>query len=203
LLRFYPRAFRREQGQEFLAVLVAGAEDGRWGSGLAASVDLVRGGLWMRLRAGAPRSAPTVFVAVRLMYVGAAVEACTMVTIVATLGSMRQAIVERNPHYTAADWHAHVVGQMVPLVISAALAIGVGLWIAWANGRGRRWARVAFAAFFVLNTVGLLRGVSQHAATYAPADLIAGSVLCLVALATVVLIFNKRSRPHYGQPSTN
>jgi hypothetical protein len=37
--------------------------------------------------------------------------------------------------------------------------------MAWANDRGRRWARVVFAGFFGLTTVSLLNGVTQNAAT--------------------------------------
>jgi len=37
----------------------------------------------------------------------------------------------------------------------------------------------------------------NHAATYARADLVAGTVLWLVALAAVVLIFSKKSNAYY------
>ena len=40
---------------------------------LAESADLIRSGVWMRLRPSVPRSARTVQAAVRLMYAGAAV----------------------------------------------------------------------------------------------------------------------------------
>jgi hypothetical protein len=197
LLAWYPRAFRREHEEDILWVFMAGVEDGRWRPGLAASADLIKSATWMRLRPGVPRSARTVFAAVRLMYVGAAVELCTLITIVATLGSLKSAILVLNPHYTAAQWRAEMHGQIVPLEVSVVIAIGVWLWMAWANGRGHRWARVVFAVFFVITTVNLLRGVAQHAATYARADLIAGVVVCLVRLAVVALIFDKESGPHY------
>jgi hypothetical protein len=200
LLACYPRAFRREHQEEILSVLVAGTEDGRWGRGLAGSADLIRGAVWMRLRPGVPRSARTVFAAVRLMYLGAAMELCTLITIVLTLDGLKSAIVQRDPHYTAAEWHAEVHGHVVPLEISAVIATGVWLWLAWANGRGHRWARAGFAVLFGITTVSLLNGIAQDAATYAPADLIAGVVLCLVALATLALIFNRESGPHYERP---
>jgi hypothetical protein len=47
--------------------------------------------------------------------------------------------------------------------------------VAWANGGGRRPARVEFAVFFGMTTVSLLRGVAQQAATHARAEPIAGS----------------------------
>jgi hypothetical protein len=199
LLAWYPRAFRREHEEEILWVLMAGAEDGRWRPGLATSADLIKSATWMRLRPGVPRSARTVFAAVRLMYLGAAVELCTLITIVATVGSLKSAILQRNPHYTGSQWHAELHGQIVPLEVGAVIATGVWLWMAWANGRGHRWARVVFAVFFGITTVSLLRGVAQHAATYARADLIAGVVLWLVAFATVALIFNRESGPHYAR----
>lgn len=200
LLAWYPRAFRREHEEEILYVLMAGAEDGHWRPGLAESADLLRSAVWMRLRPGAPRSARTVFAAVRLMYVGAVVELCTLTTVVVTLGTVKSAIVRRNPHYTAAQWHAEVRGNIVPLEIGAVIATGVWLWLAWANGKGHRWARVGVAVLFGTTTLSLLNGVAHDAAIYAPADLIAGVALWLVALATVALIFHKESGPHYRRP---
>jgi hypothetical protein len=73
------------------------------------------------------------------------------------------------------------------------------LWMAWANGRGHSWARVAFATLFGLTTLSLLSGLANGAAIYAPVDVIAGAVLWLVALAALVLIFNKASSPYYSQ----
>ena len=75
LLAWYPPEFRRENGQEILAVLMAGARDGQRRPGLAESADLIRSGVWMRLRPSVARSARTVQAAVRLMYAGAAVSA--------------------------------------------------------------------------------------------------------------------------------
>jgi hypothetical protein len=165
---------------------------------LAASADLIKSATRMRLRPGVPRSSRTVFAAVRLMYLGAAVELCTLITIVATLGSVESAVLRRNPD-TAAHLHAELHGRVVALEVGAAIATGVWLWMAWANGRGHRWARVVFAVFFSITTASLGRGIAQNAAAYARADLIAGAVLWLVALATLALLFHKESRSHYAR----
>ena len=50
LLACYPRAFRRENSEEILAVLLACAQDGQRRPGFAASADLIRGAVRMRLR---------------------------------------------------------------------------------------------------------------------------------------------------------
>jgi hypothetical protein len=183
LLTLYPRAFRRRHADEVLAVLMAGADDGRWRPGPSEALDLVTSALRMRLRAGTP--------AVRAMYVGALVELATLITIVASVGSVRSAMLARDPHHAAAHWQTEVHGRMLGLERSAAIAVGVWLGLAWAHGRGHRWARPAFAAFFAVNTFGLIQGLSRDAATYAPADTIAGAVLWLVVAAALVLIYRQ------------
>jgi hypothetical protein len=133
------------------------------------------------------------------MYTGAALELAALITIVATTGRLKATIIAHHPGYTAAQWQAELFGRLVPQEVGAAIAIGVWLWLARANGRGQRWSRIGFTAFFALTTLGLRRGIALHAATYAPADLVAGFLLWLVALATVVLIFSRSATSHYGR----
>jgi hypothetical protein len=190
VLTCYPRPFRREHEEEILAVLMAGVEDGRWRAGWAASADLIRAAASLWLRGGTPRVPGRMLAATRLMYVGALVELGTLITIVASLSSMRSAIVRSDSQYTAAQWHAEVYGQVLPLAAGAAVSIGVWVWLARASLRGRGWARPAFAAFFAVLTVSLINGIAHDAAAYAPADLTAGVLLWLVALLTVALLFS-------------
>lgn len=199
ILGCYPRRFRREHEQEILAVLMASAGEGQRWPGLAESAALIKSALWMRLRPGAPRSAPTVFAAVRLMYVGAALELVAVITILATTGSVKSAIVERYPHLAATIWHAVVATHIVPDVVGAPIAIGLWLWLAWANGRGHNWARVAFAVFFASTTLSILVALVEDAVVYAPADLIAGMAIWLVGLAAVLLIYSEASGRYYFQ----
>jgi hypothetical protein len=152
-------------------------------------LDLLRSALWMRLRPRVPRSNRAAFAAVRLMCVGAVVELAAAITILATIGDVRSNVVKRSPGLTEGEWHAVVVGQLAPVAAAAGIAVGFWLWMAWAVGRGHRWARIAFAGFFALNTVGLLRGLIQGSAVYARPDLAIGSVLWLVELAALALIF--------------
>jgi hypothetical protein len=75
------------------------------------------------------------------------------------------------------------------------------LWLAWANGRGYHWARPAFAAFCCLLTTVLLFGLGEgggeDALTYIWPDVIAMTVLLLVALTAAVLIFSEAASPYY------
>ena len=191
LLAFYPTAFRRENEEEILAVLLACAQDGQTRPGLKASVDLLKGAARMRLRPplGQPR---TVFAAVRLMWAGAAAELATLITIIVTAGAVRAAVLHAPPAPVPG-----LLGHLIAVVAVAPIAIGVWLFLAWANSKGRDAARTASAGSFCLLTLGLLGALAQGGAAYAPADMIAVAVLWLVALGAVVLIFVPASNRYY------
>ena len=138
-----------------------------------------------------PRS---VLNAVRLMYAGAALEVLAVVIAMLTRGSLRSAILARHPAYSVVQLHHAEVARAVPLVIGGLIAIALWLWMAWANGRGRNWARVLSAVFFGISTLDLL--VSFFVAR-AAASLILGVVIWLVGLGAIVLMFSRESAPFY------
>jgi hypothetical protein len=197
-LRWYPKSFRREHEAEILAVLLAGARAGQRQPAPMECLDLLRSALWMRLRPRVPRSNRPVFAAIKLMYLGAVVELAAAITILVTIGDVRSNVATRHPDLTEGEWQAIVAGQLAPVAVAAGIAVGFWLWMAWAVGRGHRWARTALAGFFALNTVGLLHGLIQGSAVYARPDLAIGSVLWLVELAAVLLVFHIRPA---GSPS--
>jgi hypothetical protein len=140
-----------------------------------------------------PRS---VLNAVKLMYAGAALEVIAVIIAVVTIGSLKSAILARHPAYTAAQLHSAEVARTVPLVIGGLIAIGLWLWMAWANGKGRSWARIVSAVFFGINTLDLLISLLQ---VHAVATLIIGVVIWLVGLGAIVLIFSKESGAFYNR----
>lgn len=197
LLACYPRAFRREQADELVDVLMSCASSGRDRPTVRESANLIFNGLWLRLAPRDSRRTPTVLAGVRLMYLGAFVDLCVTASILLTLGRLHAAILVRDPGYSAAQWHTEVLGQIVPLVAPTPLLIAVWLWLARANDRGRRAGRIGIVALLGTITVSFASGLKGGAATLAPADTVAGAALWLVALAAAVLVLNKRSRPHY------
>lgn len=197
LLALYPRAFRAEHGEEMLTVLMAGARSGRRRPGAGDSVNLAASALLMRVRPHAPRSTPTVFWAVRLMALGAVLEIAALVTVVATRGDLSAAIAHHYPAMQTAHVHHLVNTQVLAVVVGAPIAAGLWLFLAWANDRGHGWARGLFGVLFALTSVSLLSAISQHVLTLAPADLIAGSAVWLVALLALALIISLPSERHY------
>jgi hypothetical protein len=195
LLACYPRAFRRENTDEIVGVLLASAAEGQRRPGLAESADLIRGAARMRLR---PASRPprAVLGAVLLMCAGAAASLAAQITMVVTTGSIHSAVLHQYPAFTAAQWHG-VLSELAIKEIGALVCIGVWLWLAWANSRAHDWARMVFGAFYGLICLSLLAALSQGAPVYAPADFAVGMVEWLTATAALVLIYCRPASPYY------
>ncbi len=194
LLACYPRSFRQENTDEVVAVLLATARDGQRRPGVGESADLLRGALRMHL--GLSRSPRTVLAAIRLMYLGAAVEIASLLIMVVTAGQVRAAVLQHGLGLAAwhtALTHIHVGEAAAPVVLVLWLAL------AWSNGRGYDWARYLLGAFFCLITLSMLSALAQGGALYATADFTAGGVLWVIALVAATLVFNRRSDYYYSR----
>jgi hypothetical protein len=196
LLACYPRAYRRENEEEILAVLLACARDGQQRPGLAESADLIKGAVRMRLW---PASRPprTVRAAVRLMCAGVAAQLAALIIEAVTAGSVRSAYARRYPPWAAAAVHHAVTVQLVTDQVYAAIGMGVWLLLAWALVWGRNLARFAFAVCFGLDCLDMLHAAGQGAVLNSPPDMAAGTVIWLLALAASVLLFTRASGRYY------
>jgi hypothetical protein len=140
--------------------------------------------------------------AIKLMYAGAALSALAVIITAVTIGSLKAVILARHPDYTVTQLHRAEVANVTAAVIGGLIAIGLWLWMAWANGRGHSWARVVSAVLFGINTLDLLLSLSLRHSTaeaHATAAVIIGIVVWLVGLVAIVLLFNKQSSPFYKQ----
>jgi hypothetical protein len=155
LLAWYPRAFRDEHGPEILAVLLACAPDGQRRPGLAESADLIRSGLWMRLRPSVPRSARTVRAAVQLICASAAASAASLIIVLAVIVDIRVRHAVLGHRLIAAQVSQVTTSVIVQVLVSCLVPVAVWLWMARANGRGRNWARILFTVLFGLTTLTL------------------------------------------------
>jgi hypothetical protein len=192
LLATYPRAFRRENEEEILAVLLATADEDQRRPGLAVSADLIRSGLLMRLRPTVPHSARAARAGVKLIYLAALAELAAVITIVVTSAAVQAYVHRTVPSAT----HAAAL-SLTEDKIAAPIAVVLLLWLAWVVGRRHYWARVVFFIFFCLSTLSIIAALSESAAVVAPADFAAGVLTWLLQLAAVVLIFNPQSAPYY------
>jgi hypothetical protein len=206
LLAWYPREFRHENEQEILAVLIADAPHGQRRPGLAEAADLIRSGLWLRLRPSVPRSARTVRAAVRLMYAGAAVSTVNLIILLAVIVDIKGRRAVLGHHLTAAQ-----VSQLNTLFITTFILwdlvpIALWLWMARENGRGRNWARIVSTVLFGAATLNLTGAFSWlppgiHLTlvpmAYGPTLPV---LYWLVGLAVVWLLWRPASRAYFRPP---
>jgi hypothetical protein len=122
---------------------------------------------------GRPPRPQSVKYAVWAMYVGAALSAISAILELALSSriknAIRTALIKANA--TAARegkkqltaTQIHDLESAVVVLSVAVLLIGVALWLwmAWANNRGRSWARVVASVLFALNTLYLILVVSR------------------------------------------
>jgi hypothetical protein len=134
--------------------------------------------------------------AVWLMYAGAGLEVLALIIALVTIGSLKSAILRAHPDYTAAQLHSAEVAGTFPLAVGAVITIGLWLWMARANAKGKNWARIVSAVFFGINSLDLATSI---AVAHAVGTLIIGIVIWFVGLVTILLIFSKESRPFYHQ----
>jgi len=206
LLGWYPREFRRENEQEILAVLMADAPDGQRRPGLAESADLIRSGLWLRLRPSVPRSARTVRAAVKLMYAGAAVSTVNLVILMALIGDIKAYHAILGHHLTAAQVSQASTPFITTVILWDLVPIAVWLWMARAAGQGRNWARILSTVLFGAATLNLTSAFNWlppgNHLTLVP--MFYGPTLpvlyWLVGLAVVWLLWRPASRAFFRPP---
>jgi hypothetical protein len=206
LLAWYPWEFRRENEQELLAVLMAGAPDDQHRPGLAESADLIRSGLWMRLRPSVPRSARTVRAAVKLIYAGAAVSTVNLILFLALIADVEIYHAVLGHRLTAAQLSQASTPVITTFILWDLVPIAVWLWMARACGRGRNWARIVSTVLFGAATLNLTSAFNWlppgNHLTLVP--MINGPTLAvlywLVGLAVVWLLWRPASRAYFRPP---
>jgi hypothetical protein len=209
LLAWYPRAFRREHGPEILAVLMAGSRDGQRRPGLAESADLIRSGVWMRLRPSVPRSVRSVRAAVWLMCAGAAITAVnlivSLIVMLADSAGMKAAIGKAQPGLTAAQASQQYRSAITFGIVSGLVVIALWLWMAGATGQGRNWARIVSTVLFGLATLELSNAVGGPGIVFGVSvfGVIVPVLGWLVGLVAVWLLWRPAStaffRPGFAQ----
>jgi len=112
-------------------------------------------------------------IAVWLMYGGAALSAISAILVLVVSSSIKNAVRkallkanatnarEHKAVLTAAQIHSAENIYLGVIVFILILGIALWLWMAWANGRGRNWARIVATVLFALNTLYLVVSVSR------------------------------------------
>ena len=108
-----------------------------------------------------PAAPPPVLTAVKLMYAGAAVSTVSLIISLADIGGSKAAIRKARPTLTATQVNQLNTFIITLAVVSGLVGIGLWLWMARANGRGKSWARIVSTVLFCLATLDLVGVFSQ------------------------------------------
>lgn len=192
IVALYPRAFRHDSEEEIVGVLMATAREGQRRVGLVEFADLIRGAL--RMHRG-PRLPRALRIAVRLTYVGAAVELAVLTTLLVTLGGLASASIRGYPDFSAAQWHAVLLAHLTAAGVGAPILLGLWVWMACAHARGNHAARIAFRVVHVLLTLGVIAVTYAAISAYSVRAAIGGAVMIQIQLAAVALIFYPSKNP--------
>ena len=138
--------------------------------------------------------------AVKLMYVGAGLSAVSLIVGLLTVNSLKNAIQTANrtaaKPLTASQLHTAEAVGIASIVVFGLLGIGLWLWMARANGRGKSWARVVASVLFGLNTLGLLSVIARPNASLTK---IFDVLVWLVGLGAIVFLYRRDSSEYFAQ----
>jgi hypothetical protein len=143
-------------------------------------------------RPAAPTSVQT---AVKLMYAGAALSLIELVVSLATVASLKSAILKKFPHYTSSQVHSAETAIVAGVVIEAIIAIGLWLWMARANGAGRNYARITGTVLFVVYTLFLLVDLRRPTASV---GLVFAALVWLAGLGAVIMLWRRESSEYFS-----
>ncbi|NHA69883.1 hypothetical protein [Phycicoccus flavus] len=155
---------------------------------------------------GAPAAAPagpvtrprSMDLAVLLMRVGAGLTLLSLLFVFTASSEIRTAIqdgmAESGSAVDPGTVDAFVaLGYVVGTVFTVGAA-AMWLWMAWANGKGRSWARIVATVLFGISLLFFLLGLLQAAPVL---ERLLGVVQQLVGLGAVVLMFRRESSEWY------
>jgi hypothetical protein len=134
--------------------------------------------------------------AVKLIYVGAAVNTIYMIVALVTIRDIKGELRRLDHKLTASQINSEANFFIVTTVVFGIVITALWLWMAWANREGRHWARVTSTVFwflwlfYVLNTVTRVPSIGI---IFPALELAAG-------LGAVILLWRKESGAFFKPP---
>jgi hypothetical protein len=159
------------------------------------------GGSQMAQRPPQPSS---VRIAMWLMYAGGALSFISAILVLA-LGShiksaVDKALIKNNATLasegrktlTLSQIHSVASAYVIIIVVVLLISVALWVWMAWANGRGRSWARIVASVLFGLNTVFLIYGISR-----AGTSTLFTGLGWLIGLVAIIMLWQRASSAYF------
>jgi hypothetical protein len=151
-----------------------------------------------------PPQPSSVRIAMWLMYAGGALSLLSAILVLA-LGSriktdVDNALVKNNATLasegkktlTLSQIHSIASAYVVIIVVVLLISVALWIWMAWANGGGRPWARIVASVLFGLNTVFLFIGISR-----AGSSTLFTGLGWLIGLVAIIMLWQRASSAYF------
>jgi hypothetical protein len=140
---------------------------------------------------------PSVARAVQVMYVGALASLIGVVIELLLRHSLRSYIADHaksnGKRLTASQVADTYHAELVVLVVVGLIGIGLWIWMAQMNKRGRNWARITSTVFFAIDTLGAIGGLAGGALAGGNANRYFGLVVWVIGVVAVILLWRRSS----------
>jgi hypothetical protein len=153
--------------------------------------------------AGAQVAQPaSIAMAVKLMYAGAALSLLGLLITFLMRNTIRDAVQkaadDAGTTMTSTEVDAAVAVAVGFGVVAGLIGVALWLWMASANGKGRKWARTVATVFFGLSVLSTLGSLLQHP----PVLSLVTSIVSLVLGAYIIyLLYRPESTQYYNAQS--
>jgi hypothetical protein len=144
-----------------------------------------------------PAPPPSVQSAVKLMYAGAAFSALGLLLGLGARSTIRAAVLQAQPKASIATINADVSAYVAAAIAAGIIGVGLWIWMAFANGRGRSWARVTGTVFFGFDCLGIVVSLTQAAPG---ASKLIGGLVWLAGLGAVIYLWKPDSSAYFHGP---
>lgn len=144
-----------------------------------------------------PEPPASILTAVKLMYVGAGLTALWIVVQLAGGDAAREQLESVFPDMSQDELDATASGATFFTALVGAIALGMWLWMAHVNRKGRLWGRIVAT---VLGVIGILAAV-LNLLTFTLVNLVLNVGLLAVVVGILVLLYRAESSAYYHAAS--
>ena len=120
----------------------------------------------------------------------AGISAISFILGLVTIGSVRKTLEKQYPSYSASKISSLVNAEIAIVVVAGIIGVGLWLWMAWANKRGKNWARITGTVFFGLYTLDLILVAARSASGVSTVFAI---ITWLVGLGATIMLWRRDS----------
>jgi hypothetical protein len=148
----------------------------------------------MRMPQVPPQPPPSVLTAVKLMHLGAGLSALGIIVGILGRSAVRAAAEKAQPPYTASQVHTLVSVTVAASVVLGLIAVGLWIWMAYANKAGKSWARITSSLLFGFSILDL---VTQAMGTAPALNKIILVLISLAGFAAIIFLWKSDSSAYF------